>query len=96
MGGVYLLGEVTFLPKAGYSGVVTIPYVGTDADGIEYTGTVQVMVTPSASSRFSDMGSYNSWAGASVEFLPPTALPPVRATAHLQPRLPPSPAATIS
>ena len=69
MGGVYLLGEVTFLPKAGYSGVVTIPYVGTDADGIEYTGTVQVMVTPSASSRFSDMGSYNSWAGASVEFL---------------------------
>ena len=40
-----------------------------DADGIEYTGTVQVMVTPSASSRFSDMGSYNSWAGASVEFL---------------------------
>lgn len=69
VGGVYLLGEVTFLPKAGYSGIVTIPYVGTDADGIEYTGTVQVMVTPSASSRFSDMGSYNSWAGASVEFL---------------------------
>ena len=69
VGGVYLLGEVTFLPKAGYSGVVTIPYVGTDADGIEYTGTVQVMVTPSASSRFSDMDSYNSWAGASVEFL---------------------------
>lgn len=69
VGGVYLLGEVTFLPKAGYSGVVTIPYVGTDADGIEYTGTVQVMVTPSASPRFSDMGSYNSWAGASVEFL---------------------------
>lgn len=29
VGGVYLLGEVTFLPKAGYSGVVTIPYVGT-------------------------------------------------------------------
>ena len=69
VGGVYLLGEVTFLPKAGYSGVVTIPDVGTDADGIEYTGTVQVMVTPSASSRFSDMDSYNSWAGASVEFL---------------------------
>ena len=69
VGGVYLLGEVTFLPKVGYSGVVTIPYVGTDADGIEYTGTVQVMVTPSASSRFSDMDSYNSWAGASVEFL---------------------------
>ena len=69
VGGVYLLGEVTFLPKAGYSGIVTIPYVGKDADGIEYTGTVQVMVTPSASSRFSDMGSYNSWAGASVEFL---------------------------
>ena len=56
VGGVYLLGEVTFLPKAGYSGVVTIPYVGTDADGIEYTGTVQVMVTPSASSRFQRHG----------------------------------------
>ena len=69
VGGVYLLGEVTFLPEAGYSGIVTIPYVGKDADGIEYTGTVQVMVTPSASSRFSDMDSYNSWAGASVEFL---------------------------
>ena len=65
----YLGESPAFLPKAGYSGIVTIPYVGTDADGIEYTGTVQVMVTPSASSRFSDMGSYNSWAGASVEFL---------------------------
>lgn len=92
VGGVYLLGEVTFLPKAGYSGVVTIPYVGTDADGIEYTGTVQVMVTPSASSRFSDMGSYNSWAGASVEFLAAYGITTgTGRRRHLQPRLHPHP-----
>ena len=96
VGGVYLLGEVTFLPKAGYSGVVTIPYVGTDADGIEYTGTVQVMVTPSASSRFSDMGSYNSWAGASVEFLAAYGITTGTGDGAPSAPPPPSPAATIS
>lgn len=96
VGGVYLLGEVTFLPKAGYSGIVTIPYVGKDADGIEYTGTVQVMVTPSASSRFSDMDSYNSWAGASVEFLAAYGITTGTGDGAPSAPPPPSPAATIS
>ena len=66
--GTYLLSQVSFLPKAGYSGLVNIPYVGTDASGLSYTGTVSVMVSAPTESRFTDMASY-SWAIPAVEFL---------------------------
>ena len=67
--GLYRLDEVTFLPKAEYTGSVVIPYVGTDADGITYNGNIQITVTPpSSTTRFNDMGNY-SWAVPGVEFL---------------------------
>ena len=67
--GLYRLDEVTFLPKAEYTGSVVIPYVGTDAAGITYNGNIQIMVTPpSTTTRFNDMGSYG-WAVPGVEFL---------------------------
>lgn len=66
--GNYQLSEVSFVPKAGYTGLVSIPYLGTDAAGITFSGTVNVMVSAPATSRFSDMAAY-SWAVPAVEFL---------------------------
>ena len=64
----YPLDNVVFLPKAGYTGTVTIQYTGTDESKASYTGTLQIVVTPTASTRFSDMSGHG-WAAPSVEFL---------------------------
>lgn len=62
------LAYVSFLPKAGYSGTVSITYKGYDTTGGSYTGTIKVTVTPPAkSSYFSDVTE--SWAAPSVDFL---------------------------
>ena len=69
VGGLYQLDKVAFQPRAEYSGTVVIPYTGTDAAGAVCQGTVEISVTPPASSpRFSDMGGYG-WAAPGVEFL---------------------------
>lgn len=67
-GGLYSLSEITFLPKAGYTGMVSIPYVGTDTAGITYDGVVNILVSAPTTSRFNDMGTYG-WALPSVEFM---------------------------
>ena len=68
-GSAYPLDRVVLQPRAEFSGVVTIPYTGTDTAGGTYQGTIQVTVTPpAASSRFNDMGGYG-WAVPGVEFL---------------------------
>lgn len=67
-GGLYPLSEITFLPKAGYTGMVSIPYVGTDTAGITYDGVVNILVSAPTTSRFNDMGTYG-WALPSVEFM---------------------------
>ena len=62
------LAYVSFLPKAGYSGTVSITYKGYDTTGGSYTGTIKVTVTPpTKSSYFSDVTE--SWAAPSVDFL---------------------------
>lgn len=63
------LGNVTFVPKSGYSGKVNLTYTATDANGDTYRGTVEITVTPTAAStNFKDMGNH-SWAASSVDFL---------------------------
>ena len=63
------ISRISFVPKAGFSGTVTIAYTGTDESGSTYTGYVQIGVTPSSSSSyFTDMGRY-SWAAESVDYL---------------------------
>ena len=63
------LGNVTFVPKSGYSGKVNLTYTGTDANGGTYRGTVEITVTPAvANTNFTDMGNH-SWAASSVDFL---------------------------
>ena len=64
-----LLSQISFLPRAGYSGTVSIPYTATDNSGNTASGTVQVIVTPPlTSSYFTDMKS-SSWAVPAVDFL---------------------------
>jgi uncharacterized protein YjdB len=62
------LSHLAFIPKAGYSGTVSIGYAGVDTYGESYTGTISIVVVPTSSSRFSDMDSY-SWAVPAVEYL---------------------------
>ena len=62
------ISGVTYVPKAGYSGTVTLTYTGTDSKGATFTGNIAITVTPTTGSRFTDMGNY-SWAAASVDFL---------------------------
>lgn len=68
----YLVGThlnyVSFLPKAGYSGTVTIRYTGIDTAGGSYSGTIQVTVTPpTRSTVFSD--ATESWVAPAADFL---------------------------
>ena len=62
------ISGVTYVPKAGYSGTVTLTYTGTDSKGATFTGNIAITVTPTTGSRFTDMGNYG-WAAASVDFL---------------------------
>jgi|GEM_PF-293774 len=64
-----LLSQVSFLPKAGYSGTVNIPFTASDVAGKTCQGTVQIAVQPAnVSAYFNDMGAA-AWAAPSVDFL---------------------------
>ncbi len=65
------LGQLKFVPKAGFQGTANLTYVGVDSSGERVSGTVSVSVSTNATgvgSRFSDMSPY-LWAGPAVEFL---------------------------
>jgi hypothetical protein len=63
------LRQLAFVPKAGFSGQVSLSYQGSDTSGASYSGTIVIAVTPTGSaSRFADM-TYYSWAAPAVEFL---------------------------
>ena len=63
------LSEVTFLPKAGYQGTVTITYTGTDSRGNTYQGQVQIRIQPNSNSRYFYDMSNTSWAVSAVDLL---------------------------
>lgn len=63
------IASIAFVPRAGYKGTLTIPYLGTDSTGATYTGTIEITVAPpSQSHHFHDTDRY-SWAVPSVDFL---------------------------
>lgn len=63
------LSDITFVPKAGRQGTVTIPYVATGSSGKTCAGTVRIVLQPSTySQHFTDMGNY-SWAAPAVDCL---------------------------
>ena len=68
--GSNLISDLCFVPRAGYTGTVTIPYTGTNSNGSTFAGEVVITVLPNySSSHFSDMSGYSSSQQAAVDFL---------------------------
>ncbi|MDE7260888.1 MAG: S-layer homology domain-containing protein [Oscillospiraceae bacterium] len=64
------VSNLCFIPKAGYQGRVTIPYVVTGYDGTTSTGSVEIMVEfPAASVNFDDLGGCSAQTRAAVDYL---------------------------
>ena len=64
------ISSLTFVPKAGFQGTVTIPYTASCANNRTYTGQVEIRVSPSSYSLyFTDMNGYNAQAVAAVDYL---------------------------
>ncbi len=75
------VSNLTFIPKAGYEGVVTIPYAATSADGVTSTGAIEVTVTlPAVSEAFDDLGRYSAQTRSAVDYLSSVGV--VNGTAH--------------
>ncbi|MCI8714862.1 MAG: S-layer homology domain-containing protein [Oscillospiraceae bacterium] len=65
-----LVSNLTFIPKAGYVGMVSIPYAATNGDGTQYSGEIRITVnTPTSSSQFDDLAGFNAQTLAAVNFL---------------------------
>ncbi|WP_308856436.1 S-layer homology domain-containing protein [uncultured Oscillibacter sp.] len=64
------LSSVTFVPRVGYQGTVTLTYTGTDSQNRTYQGQVRIIVSPgSASGYFQDVSYSYGWAAPAVDFL---------------------------
>ena len=63
------LSELTFVPRAGYTGTTTLTYTGWDTQGASYQGQIQITTRAAyASQHFTDMTNY-SWAASAVDYL---------------------------
>lgn len=63
------VSSLTFVPKAGYSGTVEIPYTASTESG-SYSGTIRITVTPPAvSANFDDLSGYSAETKAAVDYL---------------------------
>ena len=63
------LSDLTFLPKAGFTGSVQIGYEGTDSRGKTFRGQIRIQVDQGSGSRyFQDMGGY-AWAAPCADLL---------------------------
>lgn len=70
MSGQNPVSSLSFVPKAGYRGTVTLPYTATNSDGTQYTGQVVINVdSPLYSSYFNDLYGANTDTLAAVDFL---------------------------
>ena len=58
------LSKVTFVPKSGYTGTVSIPFSGYDVDGSRFTGSVRISVGTSGDG----IVKYHTVSGGSVHF----------------------------
>lgn len=64
------VSNLTFVPKAGYYGEVSIPYTASNQDGSSYDGVIRVNVTqPMSSANFDDLAGYSAHAKSSVDYL---------------------------
>ena len=64
------ISKLTFIPRAGFTGTVSIPYTATNADGTKFTGQISINVEEAYSSAyFNDLGSCNTETLAAIDFL---------------------------
>ena len=64
------IGQLSFVPKAGYQGQVNIPYIGYNTQGGTFSGNVTINISTSyCATPFYDVDSGWDWARPSVEFL---------------------------
>ena len=64
------VSNLTFIPKAGYQGVVSIPYTAVGYDGASAAGTIEITVSLSGvSESFDDMAGCNAQTVGAVEYL---------------------------
>ena len=64
------VSNLTFLPKAGYTGVVNIPYTATNANGSTYSGNLRItMERPGASAYFRDLAGAAPQTISAADFL---------------------------
>lgn len=64
------LSSVTFVPRVGYQGTVTLTYTGTDSQNRTYQGRVRIIVSPNtASAYFSDVAYSYGWTAPAVDYL---------------------------
>lgn len=67
--GSSLISDLTFVPRAGYTGTVILPYTGTNSSGTTFEGEAVITVSPTRSSAyFNDMSSYSDAQRAAVDF----------------------------
>ncbi|MCI9432213.1 MAG: hypothetical protein HFF70_07265 [Oscillospiraceae bacterium] len=63
------VSNLTFVPKAGYTGTVEIPYAAATSSG-GYAGTIRITVSASNSSvNFDDLDGYSAQTKAAVDYL---------------------------
>lgn len=68
--GSNLISDLSFVPKAGFSGTVVLPYTGTNSNNSTFEGEVVITVAPSyTTSYFNDLGQYDNQQRAAVEYL---------------------------
>ena len=64
------VSSLTFVPKAGFYGEVSIPYTASNGDGTQYNGTIRITVSePAASANFDDLGGYSAQMKSAVDYL---------------------------
>lgn len=69
-GGDPSLSNLTFVPRAGYQGNVSIPYTAVYADGTQFQGQVVVTVVPAAASQyFNDLTGHTAETITAIDFL---------------------------
>lgn len=68
--GSNLISDLTFVPKAGFTGTVTIPYTGTNSNKSTFEGEVVITVSATNhSAYFTDMSDYSDQQRAAVDYL---------------------------
>jgi hypothetical protein len=64
------VGDVAFVPDAGFTGTVTIPYTGFSVNGTSFRSIVTIQVNGrTGSAYFADVGQSYEWAAGAIDYL---------------------------